>query len=229
MANATETYTVTEGEKPPMTHGEKQVQKQSAQQIVNELKKAISGWNDHDALRRALDKIDNPEEYKEVERLLALEGYSSDKMYSSLEKFIKEELQRIATDYTSEDLETYVQKWISKGVIKGGAAISAQARMAARVIVDAGDGFGTDVEKTKKGIRMIKAPAGQGKAAAKKVYDQVNSIIASHRTFYGIGTRSKGLAAAGIVIAVIAFIIRLFFSLYDNNVIGRWAVEGIFR
>jgi len=43
------------------------------------------------------------------------------------------------------------------------------------------------------------------------------------------GTRSKGLAAAGIVIAVIAFIIRLFFSLYDNNVIGRWAVEGIFR
>ncbi|MBO6232268.1 MAG: zinc ribbon domain-containing protein [Ruminiclostridium sp.] len=43
------------------------------------------------------------------------------------------------------------------------------------------------------------------------------------------GTRSKGLAAAGIVIAVIAFIIRLFLSLYDNNVIGKWAVEGIFR
>ena len=40
---------------------------------------------------------------------------------------------------------------------------------------------------------MIKAPKGQDKAAAKKVYDQVNKIIASHRTFYGIGTRSKGL------------------------------------
>ncbi len=43
------------------------------------------------------------------------------------------------------------------------------------------------------------------------------------------GSRSKGIAAAGIVIAVIAFIIRLFFSLYDNNIIGKWAVEGIFR
>lgn len=43
------------------------------------------------------------------------------------------------------------------------------------------------------------------------------------------GSRSKGLAAAGIVIAVIAFIVRLFFSLYDNNFIGRWAVEGVFR
>lgn len=43
------------------------------------------------------------------------------------------------------------------------------------------------------------------------------------------GNRSKGLAAAGIVIAVIAFIIRLFMTLYDNNIIGRWAIEGAFK
>ena len=43
------------------------------------------------------------------------------------------------------------------------------------------------------------------------------------------GSRSKGIAAAGIVIAVIAFIIRLFFSLYDNNIIGKWAIDGIFH
>ncbi len=43
------------------------------------------------------------------------------------------------------------------------------------------------------------------------------------------GNRSKGLAAAGIVIAVIAFIIRLFMTLYNNNVIGRWAIEGAFK
>ena len=51
-------------------------------------------------------------------------------------------------------------------------------------------------------------------------------VIASLLGFFK-GTRYKGLAAAGIVIAVIAFIIRIFMVLYDNNVIGRWAVDGL--
>ena len=186
-------YADVTGTERPMSANQKKIQYQSAQQIVADLKKAIRGWNDHDAIRNALNKIDNQEELLEVNRLLAKEGYKSDNMYSSLEKFIKEETQRIATDYTCPDLENYIQKWINNGTLKGDYAIRAQARMAARVIIDAGDGFGTDYKKTVKGIRMIKAPKGQGKAGAKKVYDQVNKIIASHRTFYGIGTRSKGL------------------------------------
>ncbi len=52
------------------------------------------------------------------------------------------------------------------------------------------------------------------------------AVISSILGFFK-GTRSKGLAAAGFVIAVIAFIIRLFMALYDNNVIGKWAVDGI--
>ena len=52
------------------------------------------------------------------------------------------------------------------------------------------------------------------------------AIISSVFGFFK-GTRYKGLAAAGMVIAVIAFIIRLFIALYDNNIIGRWAVDGI--
>ena len=51
-------------------------------------------------------------------------------------------------------------------------------------------------------------------------------VLASLLGFFK-GSRYKGLAAAGIVIAVIAFIIRLFMTLYDNNVLGRWAVDGI--
>ncbi len=51
-------------------------------------------------------------------------------------------------------------------------------------------------------------------------------VIASLLGFFK-GNRHKGLAAAGIVIAIIAFIIRLIMVLYDNNVIGRWAVDGI--
>ncbi|MBR5088859.1 MAG: zinc ribbon domain-containing protein [Ruminiclostridium sp.] len=51
-------------------------------------------------------------------------------------------------------------------------------------------------------------------------------VIASILGFFK-GTRYKGLAAAGMVIAIIAFIIRLFITLYDNNIIGRWAVDGI--
>ena len=193
MERATETYTVTEGEKPPMTQGEKAIYKEAARQIVEDLRKAIHGYNDHDEIRSALDRIENPEILKEVERLLADEGYEADSLYSPVEKFIKEELQRVATDYTCDDLETYVQKWIEEGLIKGNAAIDAQARMAARVIIDAGDGMGTDVGKIKKGIYMIKAPTGQGKAAAKRVYEKVNQLIAGHKTFYGIGTRSKDL------------------------------------
>ena len=175
--------------------GEKEVHKQLAQQIVNELLRATSGWNDHDAIKRALDKIDNPDVYKDVERLLAGKGYKSDKLYSPLEKFMKEEFQRIATDYSNEELEAYVQKWISAKppIMNRAEEISAQARMAARVIIDGGDGFGTDVEKTKKGIRMIKAPAGQDKESAKEVYNQVNQLIANHKTFYGIGTKASGL------------------------------------
>ncbi len=51
-------------------------------------------------------------------------------------------------------------------------------------------------------------------------------VIASILGFFK-GSRYKGLAAAGMVIAIIAFIIRLFITLYDNNIIGRWAVDGI--
>ena len=179
----------------PISAGEKQIQKQKAKAIVDELKDAISGWNDHDAITRALNRIKkgDTEVLNEVNRLLAAEGYKSDNMYSSIEKFLREEMQRVATDYTCDELESFVQKWIDEGVLQGNAAINAQARMAARVIIDAGDGFGTDVEKTKKGIRLIKAPAGQDKASAKKVLDQVNKIIASHKTFYGIGTKANGL------------------------------------
>ncbi len=41
------------------------------------------------------------------------------------------------------------------------------------------------------------------------------------------GGRYKGLAAAGFVIALIAFIIQLFTALYNGNVIGKWAIEGV--
>lgn len=52
------------------------------------------------------------------------------------------------------------------------------------------------------------------------------ALVASILGFFK-GGRNKGLAAAGLVIAVIAFIIRLFLTLYDANIIGRWAVDGI--
>ncbi len=54
------------------------------------------------------------------------------------------------------------------------------------------------------------------------------AIIASVLGFVK-GSHAKGLAIAGIIIAVVAFIIRLFNALYDGNVIGRWAIEGIFH
>lgn len=54
------------------------------------------------------------------------------------------------------------------------------------------------------------------------------AVISSVLGFFK-GSRYKPLAAAGFVIAVIAFLIRLFITLYDNNVIGKWAIEGIFK
>lgn len=40
------------------------------------------------------------------------------------------------------------------------------------------------------------------------------------------GTRYRGLAATGIVISIIAFIVILFITLYNGNIIGKWAIEG---
>lgn len=172
---------------------ETKLQKQSAQQIVTDLKKAIKGLNDNDAIKKALDRIDNPEEMKEVERLLAAEGYKSDELYSSLEKFMYKELSESSVMYNSFDLlEEKVQKWISNGTLTGQDAVKAQARLAARVICDGGDGMGTNCDKIKRGIHLIKAPTGNA-ADAKAVYDEVNRIIRNHSTFYGIGAKSKDL------------------------------------
>lgn len=51
------------------------------------------------------------------------------------------------------------------------------------------------------------------------------AVIASVIGFFK-GSRFKGLAAAGIVISIIAFIIILFQTLYNGNIIGKWAIEG---
>ena len=51
------------------------------------------------------------------------------------------------------------------------------------------------------------------------------AVIASIIGFFK-GGRFKGLAAAGIVISIIAFIIILFVTLYNGNIIGKWAIEG---
>ena len=51
------------------------------------------------------------------------------------------------------------------------------------------------------------------------------AVLASVVGFFK-GGRFKGLAAAGIVISIIAFIIILFQTLYDGNIIGKWAIEG---
>ncbi len=169
------------------------VQKQSAKQIVSDLKSAIKGLNDNNAIKKALNKIDNPDEMKEVNRLLEAEGFKGDDLYSPLEKFMYKELKESSIMYNSfELLEDKVQGWISNGTLKGQDAINAQARMAARVICDGGDGLGTNCDKIKKGIKMIKSPDGSPQGA-KAVYDKVNKIIANHSTFYGIGAKSKDL------------------------------------
>ena len=42
------------------------------------------------------------------------------------------------------------------------------------------------------------------------------------------GKRNRGLAIAAIVIAAISLLIRLFLTLYDNNVIPQWVITGAF-
>lgn len=198
MNNATEKYKA--GDANDVSPEQKSVQKSSAAQIVADIEKAISGWNDIDALKRAISRIDKPEELKEVNRLLALKGYNTDEKYSPIEKLIYEEANHSAVHtYNSSDyLEQVVQKWISNGTLTGQEANKAQARMAARVIFDGGDGFGTDCEKIKKGVRMIKCPKPTGNrekdnAQAREVYKLVNQILVNHRTFYGLGSPSKNL------------------------------------
>lgn len=198
MNNATEKYKA--GDANDVSPEQKSVQRSSAAQIVADIEKAISGWNDIDALKRAISRIDKPEELKEVNRLLALKGYNTDEKYSPIEKLIYEEANHSAVHtYNSSDyLEEVVQKWINNGTLTGQEANKAQARMAARVIFDGGDGFGTDCEKIKKGVRMIKCPKPTGNrekdnAQAREVYKLVNQILVNHRTFYGLGSPSKNL------------------------------------
>lgn len=198
MNNATEKYKA--GDANDVSPEQKSVQRSSAAQIVADIEKAISGWNDIDALKRAISRIDKPEELKEVNRLLALKGYNTDEKYSPIEKLIYEEANHSAVHtYNSSDyLEQVVQKWISNGTLTGQEANKAQARMAARVIFDGGDGFGTDCEKIKKGVRMIKCPKPTGNrekdnAQAREVYKLVNEILVNHRTFYGLGSPCENL------------------------------------
>ena len=42
------------------------------------------------------------------------------------------------------------------------------------------------------------------------------------------GQRNKGLAAAGVIISVIGLIVRLFMTLYHNNLIPKWLMAGAF-
>lgn len=176
------------------------IQKQSASEIVNDLVDATKGWNDTDKIKSAIARIDNPEELAEVNRLLAQKGYKADDKYSSIEKFIYEENNHsyVHTYNSSDYLEQTVQKWIDNGTLQGDAANKAQARMAARVIFDGGDGFGTNCDKIKNGVHMIKCPKPTGdpkvdNANAKAVYDEVNRIVKNHNTFYGLGSPSDNL------------------------------------
>jgi len=172
------------------------LQKASAKQITDELIKATRGLNDEKAIKKALAKIDDPAELKEVERQLEARGYKRDQYYSPIEKFMYKEMSGAKFyDKSFDDMEGIVKKWISNGTLTGEDAINAQARLAARLIIDGCDGFGTDVDETKEGIRLIKAPKSTGnakldKANAKKVYNKVNNIIKNHKSF---GAGFKGL------------------------------------
>lgn len=172
------------------------LQKESARQIADELIKATKGLNDEKAIKKALAKIDNPAELKEVERLLEAKGYKRDQYYSPLEKFMYKEMSGSKFyDKSFDDMEAIVKKYIQNGALSGEDAINAQARLAARLIIDGCDGLGTDVDETKEGIRLIKTPKSTGNAAvdkanAKKVYDRVNNIIKNHKSF---GASFKGL------------------------------------
>lgn len=173
---------------------EKLIQYESARLIVEDLKKAIKGVNSNKAIKEALARIDNPVEYEEVERLLEVAGYKADDLYSAIEKFMYKELSdKKLADNSFEYLENTVQEWIANGTIKGEDAIKAQARLAARVIFDAGDGFGTDPDETKRGIYLIKGVSNEDPVSAKKVLDEVNNIVKKHRTFYGITGASDNL------------------------------------
>ena len=164
-------------------------QKESAKSIYNELMSAIDGWNDDDDIYKALKKIDNPTEMAEVERLLQAKGYKSDNYYSAVEKFMYKELgDSKAYDKSFDEMESMVKKWISNGTLTGDNAVKAQARLAARLVIDGCDGAGTDVDEAKEGIRLIKAPKPTGNRAvdnaeAAKVYAEVNRIIKGHKSF----------------------------------------------
>ena len=159
------------------------VQAKSAKIIAKNLKKATDGWNDNDAIKAEMSKVDNAEELKELEKQLSAAGYKADDMYSSVEKFLYEELDENSIgDNSFEYLEQLVQKWIQNGVLKGDDAIKAQARLAARIIRDGGDGMGTDKDEIKRGLHLIKTPKSTGKVAqdeinVKKVYQEVQRII----------------------------------------------------
>ena len=158
------------------------IQKKSAKSIADDLKKATKGINDEAAIKTAIAKVDNPEELQELERLLEAEGYKADDMYSAVEKFLYKEMTGLTTDNSFDYLEETVQKWIQNGTLQGQAANKAQARMAARVIRDGGDGAGTDEDEIKRGIAMIKAPKTTGnaevdKANARRVMAEVERII----------------------------------------------------
>ena len=158
------------------------IQKKSAKSIADDLKKATKGINDEAAIKTAIAKVDNPEELQELERLLEAEGYKADDMYSAVEKFLYKEMTGLTTDNSFDYLEETVQKWIQNGTLQGQAANKAQARMAARVIRDGGDGAGTDCDEVTRGIAMIKAPKPTGnaevdKANARRVLAEVERII----------------------------------------------------
>lgn len=165
------------------------VQKESAKQITDELIKATKWINDQDKIQSALTRIDNPDELAEVNRLLEEKGYKGDTYYSPIEKFMSKEMSGSKFyDKSFDKMEEIVQNWIANGTLTGDDAINAQARLAARLIIDGCDGFGTDVEETKEGVKLIKAPAPTGDAAvdkanAQKVYDKVNEIIKNHKSF----------------------------------------------
>ena len=173
---------------PPKTEGKtskdtKSINIKTAENIINQLKKATDGWNDDDEIKSTIAQIKNPEVLKEVEKKLASMGYKSDDMYSSLEKFLYKELGDSSTfDNSFEYLEQTVQTWIQSGVLKGDEAINAQARLAARIIRDGGDGMGTDCDEIKRGIHLIKSPKqtgniAQDESSAKAVLQKVEQII----------------------------------------------------
>ncbi len=202
MSNAKETYYATNAEETQRQQSRElqKTAKTEAEQIVNDLIKETSGYNDVDKIKDIIRRIDKPEEIAEVNRLLTLKDYPPTDKYSAIENYIyKEANNSIAHTYNSSDyLEQTVQEWINNGTLKGQAANEAQARMAARVLYDGGDGFGTDPDKIKKAVRMIKCPKPTGNRAednkqAREVYQLVNNMIKKHNTFYGLGSASTDL------------------------------------